>query len=211
MVDKWNLPAGTIPAWLDPASEVKTEEAKPGVRGPFVIACMEALIRLGCSETQAAEVAANAINETGWGRSYRAWNLGGWKITKAYTTDHPNAPWWRAPGNKSSGDAPWCYYRAFDSLQDFLREWLEHFTPRPSADAPYPGYRRTGELFWAGGPWFPELILVGYKGAVTKARLVANRRAGKPDATHPSVRDHQSIVQSVLVIWHARTVERSSG
>lgn len=206
MPEKWNEPRGVPPSWLNAACEVPASTpGAPEHGAPFVVASMRALIDLGCSEAQAAQVTANAVNETGWGRSYGAFNLGGWKITPGHAKAHPNAKWWRAPGNRSSGDPPWCYYRAFDSLEAFYAEWLTHFVPRPDAEAPpYPGYARTGQIFWSGGAWFAELIMVGYKGSVTRKRLVDLRAAHRPDSEHPSIRDHESIVRSVLAMWAKR-------
>lgn len=207
MVEKWHAPHEPVPAWLDASKEVPASTpGAPAPREPFVRASMAALLALGCTEAQAAQVVANAVNETGWGKHYGAFNLGGWKITPAYAREHPGAAWWRAPGNRSSGDPPWCYYRAFASLADFYSAWLTHFVPCPDVTPPYPGYARTGELFWTGGPWFSELILVGYKGEVTRNKLLELRRAHRPDSEHPSVRDHESIVRSVLAMWHSRPV-----
>lgn len=189
MPEKWNLPPEPVPSWLDPHAELVGDEQRPESGAPFVIASMRACLALGLDARQAAGVVANAINESAWGRSYRGWNCGGWKITASYAKAHPHAPWWRAPGNRSSGDAPWCYYRVFASLEDYYREWCEHFVPRPDAVPPYPGYKHCGDLFWRGGQWFPALVAVGYKGPVTKE--------------HPakSIEEHESLVRSALTIF----------
>lgn len=193
---KWNEPPEPVPLWLDPAAEVTEETGpRPAPRGPFVVAAMKACLALDCDPAQAAGVVANSINETGWGRSYRAYNCGGWKITpryvKGFKAAHPNESprWWRAPGNRTSGDPPWCYYRAFPSFEAYFEEWIAHFVPRPGESAPYPAYTRAGELFWSGEDWFPALISAGYKGSVTKA---------KPER---SIREHDALVVTALRMW----------
>lgn len=193
---KWNEPPEPTPSWLDAAQEVTHEEPKLS-KNEFVLTCIRALIQLGCTEAQALSVVANSINETGWGQYYRANNLGGWKITKvgaeSYRRDHGKGPrWWRAPGNKSSGDPPWCYYRAFDAIGFFLSEWLTHFVPKPLEPAPYGIYKACGQAFWGGGDWFPLLVHAGYKGSVTQ--------------THPApaIAEHASLVRSAAKIWAAR-------
>jgi len=180
-MDKWNEPKGPIPHWLDAADEVTRDDPKLG-KSEFIVACVDALLALGCSIEQACGVTANALNETGWGQFYRANNLGGWKLTKAgaeafrAVTGH-GPMWWRAPGNMApgatladyaGGDPPWCYYRAFLSIGDFLGEWLAHFVPTPGLPAPYAIYKACGEAFWHGEPWFPLLVAAGYKGENTR-------------------------------------------
>lgn len=193
---KWDLPPEPIPLWLDAASEVTAESgARPAPRGPFVVAAMEACLALGCDAKQAAGVVANSINETGWGRSYRAYNCGGWKITASYVREFKkhrpgeSPAWWRAPGNKGSGDPPWCYYRAFPSFEAYFAEWIEHFVPRLDGAKPYARYERAGERFWADGDWFPSLIAAGYKGPVTQA--------------HPAgaIREHDALALTALRMW----------
>lgn len=198
------------PSWLDASAERSVERSptRYATRAEFIAAAMRALLALGLSVTQAANVTANAINESGWGRSVVWGNAGGWKITRGYVAAwrarHGGAcpPWWKARGNVDSADSDWCFYRCFEGLDAFLREWCEHFIPRPGEAAPYPGYRTAGARFWAGDArWFGELILVGYKGAPSQIRMRALRVLGADDARHPSVRDHRSIVRSVLTIW----------
>jgi peptidoglycan hydrolase-like protein with peptidoglycan-binding domain len=205
MPEKWTEPKGAPPAWLDPADEVTRDDPKM-VKGAFIATCVNALLAMGLSVPQAVGVTANACNETGYGRYYRANNLGGWKITKvgarAYRAEHGKGPrWWRAPGNKApgatidpwdmkGGDPPWCYYRAFDSIGAFLGEWVTHFVPKPGTPPPYAIYRRTGELFWRGDPeWFRLMCLAGYKGRNTQKH---------PDL---SVAEHKIMCRSVATHW----------
>ena len=204
---KWDLPPEPIPSWLDPATEItRVEGTRPAKGPPFVVAVMTACLALGCTPRQAADVTANAINETGWGGKYAGWNLGGWKIRKPYVDAYKKLhgvcpPWSRAPGNKSSGDPPWCYYRAFPSLESYLRAWMEHFVPKPDDPKLYPGYATAGTMFWAGeAAWFEELIVVGYKGDRTRERLV-ELRAQHRAAEHPSVKAHRSLVRDALAMW----------
>lgn len=193
----------TLPRWLDPNAEAP-KNTPPTDRNAFVLGAMERLLDYGCMPEQAAGVVANAANESAWGRSIYCGNGFGWKITQAYAAAYKkrtgaSAPWWRARGNISSGDAPEVYYRVFgekgpDGRWSFdfggaLEEWCEHFVPRPGGPAPYSGYRRCGELFWNGGDWFPELIKVGYKGPVTRAN------------PQRSINEHRSIVKTVLTLW----------
>lgn len=201
-MEKWNEPKGSPPKWLDLADEVTTDEPKLP-RDQFVVACMEACLRLDCDPMQAAGVTANVLNESAWGQSYRAFNFGGWKIYEHYAITyrkvHGKGPrWWRAPGNKApgatlkdlkGGDPPWCFYRAFDSIKDFLGHWLQHFVPRPDYAAPYSGYRRCGKVFWAGDEWFPWLISAGYKGENTRK--------------HPesAIVEHRQLVEAAITRW----------
>lgn len=192
-MEKWNEPLAPAPAWLDPASEVKGPTTHLS-KAVFIATCIAALLRLGCSIAQALGVVANALNESAWGQSYRGDNLGGWKISKAGALNylklhgHP-ARWWRAPGNKSSGDPPWCFYWAFDSLEDFLGQWLTHFVPKPDAPDPFGIYRACGTAFWSGGDWFRAMVHAGYKGPVTRAN------------PEPSCREHASLVHSAATWW----------
>lgn len=196
------------PAWLDATAEQPLSGSTPYTREAFVVACMAALLARGCSPRQAAEVTANSSGEAAHGRSVFCNNAGGWKITAAYVKGYRAKhggkcpPWWRARGNVASADSAWCFYRAFETLGEFLGEWLTHFVPKPGEPALYPAYRAAGEAFWRDDRrWFGELILVGYKGGPSKSRMRALRAAGKPDEGHPSVAAHQSITREVLEWW----------
>lgn len=188
---KWNEPIGDPPFWLDKNREItaEMEPAKPA-KGAFILLCISALLNLGCSIDQALAIAANAMVETGWGRYYKAWNLGGWKITKGTASDAQRTPrwWWRAPGNKDSGDPPWCFYRAFSSAEQFFMEWLYNFVPKPGPSVKS-RYKKTGEEFWNGKPWFDDLIAAGYKGEVTKKNPAK------------SIASHEQIVHTLVVFW----------
>lgn len=196
---KWDLPPEPIPSWLDPATEVLAEHEPPKAdKYPFALRCVDVLLAMGLTHQQAFEVAANAVVETGWGQHYRAFNLGGWKIRKdfvdAYLKKFGRSPkWWRAPGNKSSGDRPWCYYRGFDSIEEFFAAWLETFVPKPGARKKS-RYLKTGEEFWAGRPWFDDLIEAGYKGAVTKK---------SPEG---SIHGHDALTAKIRVLWAQRAL-----
>jgi len=198
MVVKWKLPPGKPPAWLDPALEVQTEDPKdpPGVAIAHVV---DTLRRLGCSLDQAFGVTANLINESAWFQKYRGNNPSGWKITKQFAEGYQKrtgrpAKWWRAPGNITSLDPPWVYYRAFDTMEEFLCEWLAHFCPRPGIECPYPGYKTCGAQFWRGEQWFGSLCAAGYKGPVTQARPAK------------SIEEHQSLVRSARTRWAQATL-----
>lgn len=197
-LEKWNLPKGKIPSWLSESAEV-TQDSPKMAKDAFVVYCMHSCIDLGCAPKQAAGITANAVNESAWGQSYRGNNLGGWKITQAYASEHPESSWWRAPGNKATGatekdlkggDPPWCYYRAFHSVKTFLGEWITHFVPDPNiGNPPYPSYSYCGRLFWGGSDWFQELIHVGYKGSNTKRN------------PRPAIAEHEQLVDSSITRW----------
>lgn len=200
---KWNEPKGAPPPWLDPAFELPRDTVTKASKFAFVVQCVESCFAIGVYPLQAAGVCANAMNESARGQSYQHWNLGGWKITKLYADDYIvqhvwPAPWWRAPGNKvpgatltdpKGGDPPWCYYRAFESLQDYCAEWIRHFVPHPDWESPYPGYKRCGEAFWTGDPWFPLLVARGYKGQNTRQH---------PDG---AIAEHVLLVREACTLW----------
>ena len=184
MSGKWNLPPQPLPSWLSPGLET-TEGHRDMTPGDFTAECVCELLDCGVSITQAIEVCANTLNETGHGRYYRANNLGGWKITPGV-----GGKWWRAPGNRApgatwaghegatvtnlkGGDPPWCYYRAFASFGEYFKQWLKLFVPKPGTVSQRHRYYKTGVAFWSEdsavfSTWFRELCLAGYKGARTK-------------------------------------------
>jgi hypothetical protein len=165
-MEKWNLPPENPPFWLDLGVELRTNPP-PIEPGDFVVMCIEAMPDLeGLDLVKRFEIVANTVVETGWGKHRKGNNLGGWKITKRAAG--PGVPWFRAKGNKTSGDPPWCYYRVFGSARDFFTQWLARFVPRNAPDGHR--YKLCGEQFWADEPWFDDLIEAGYKGENTKAR-----------------------------------------
>ena len=206
MPEKWNEPPEPVPSWLDPGLEVKDSnqdawELLPEKerKAEFVKLCMIALIKLGCTFEQAEEVTANSVTETGWGEHFTAWNLGGVKITKAYADEYKRShggigpKWWKAPGNKSSGDPPWCYYRAYSNAEEFFKEWLVRFTPKPGTVKEDARYFSTGKNFWTNLPLFFEaLCRSGYKGSVTAAN------------PQNSVESHKQIVNRATIILGQR-------
>lgn len=206
MPRKSTAPYKGPPSWLDPAAE-RALVASPAYTKPaFIRACMEGLLAAGCPPWQAAQVAANAMGEAAWGAKCHHANPYGWKITQAFAdaykgrTGHP-APWWKARGNVDSADSAWCFYRAFESLSGSLGEWVKNFTPKPGENAPMPRYVATGAAFWSSDEtWFQELILAGYKGAPSKAKIKELRAKGKGHQ-HPSVKAHEWIANEVLEVW----------
>lgn len=173
-MEKWNLPPEKPPFWLDPGVELITNP--PAIApGAFVILCIESMPDLpGLDILKRIDVVANCVVETGWGKYRKGNNLGGWKITKGAAG--PGVPWFRARGNKApgasetdyrGGDPPWCWYRVFASFEDFFAQWLARFVPRNAPKGHR--YKKCGEEFWAGKPWFDDLIAAGYKGENTKA------------------------------------------
>lgn len=190
-MEKWTGELQAPPFWLNPALEVTSANDAPKLStAEFLIQSVDALRAAGCTFDQAINVTANAVNETGWGRYYRGWNLGGWKITKG-TANNPDGTarrWFRALGNKSSGDPQTCFYRAFGSLRDFYEAWLLQFVPKNGSGR----YKKTGEAFWAGEEWFDDLIAAGYKGDVTRRN------------PRPSIAAHEKIIGSVVIYYCQR-------
>ena len=192
----------STPIWLDPATEIKNNDQPEEYKKldditksiVFILTSYKALRK--CSSNLTTEqifwVIGNSIAETGWGRSWKGYNFGGWKISKDYADNYKrhkgkSAPWWQAAGHIASGDASIVYYRGYADPSQFYSEWLERFVPSvPSLVMTR--YNKTGELFWKDNEnWFKELCLAGYKGPVTQAN---------PDK---SVKDWQSIIYTSKV------------
>lgn len=169
------------PSWLDPEKEIKLPDQPKEYEKldnktkaiVFILLSIKSLVSCcpTLSTNQAISIVANSVVETGWGKTWKGWNFGGWKITKPevdkiklLTGIYPN--WWKAEGHTASGDPPVCYYKAFNGPDQFYMEWLNRFVPR---DAPENHrYHKTGKIFWQGSQdWFKELCLAGYKGVVT--------------------------------------------
>jgi hypothetical protein len=138
------------------------------------------------------EVTANTVTETGWGQKYRGFNLFGWKIWKVSSTEADGTPrrWYRALGNKSSGDPQTCFYRVFNSMEEAFAAWLRTFVPKVDpGKKPNGRYWKTGQQFWAGEPWFDDLIQAGYKGDVTRQN------------PQPSINAHAQIVKTLVIMY----------
>lgn len=186
-MDKWiwknGIPPESIPDWLDPDCEVTRANDTPKIPpGEFGALMVNLSLDQGCSLKRACEVAANVYNESNTGRSYRANNPFGWKVTKGQAEDWKKAhetptSWYRAPGNKSSGDPPVCYYRGFPDLSYAVAAWFRLFVPVPGSVGKKHRYYLTGKTFWeTEEDWFPLLIDAGYKGE--KTRTIPERKAG---------------------------------
>jgi hypothetical protein len=192
----------TTPVWLDPATEIKNNDQPEGYKKldditksiVFILTSYKALRK--CSSYLTTEqifwVIGNSIAETGWGRSWRGFNFGGWKINKDYADSYKkskkrSAPWWQAAGHVASGDEPVVYYRGYIDPSHFYSEWLERFVPSVP-NLTVKRYNKTGQVFWEDRPeWFRELCLAGYKGPVTQAN---------PDK---SVNDWENVVHTAQV------------
>ena len=205
---KSTAPYGGPPKWLDARHELELPESSGYTEQRFVAEVMGALLALGCSPRQAAEVCANAMGEAARGRAVWHGNPYGWKITQAHSrawraANGPDGPpWFKARGNVASADSAWCFYRAFPSIAESVGEWLAHFVPRVGASTPYPRYRKAGAAFWADDPaWFRELILAGYKGEPSAELMRDIRAAGKRDTDHPSVPGHHALARTSLRLW----------
>lgn len=193
-----------IPTWLNIESEITSSDQPVSYKSlkdkdkacAFILLSMKCLIQanLGVDDTRLMELVSNSIAETGWGRFWRSWNFGGWKINKSdvdkFKLAHGGAgcpPWYRAAGHVASGDQPVVYYRGFPSSQQYYLEWIERFIPKVSTDKHR--YHKTGIAFWASDKWFLQLCLAGYKGAVTQAE------------PGPSVIAHEQIVARAKKIF----------
>lgn len=213
------MPRKSTGPYLGPPTWLKAEREKPLEQSPtyatrdlFIAEAMGVLIANKLTVRQAAEVTANACGEARWGKACYWYNAGGWKITQAFAVAfkkvHGVEPeWWKARGNVDSGDPDWCFYRVFPDLLTFLLEWCKNFVPQPGTVGDKHRYKATGERFW--GPrdphdprtWFGDMIVAGYKGAPSAARMKAIRDQGHPDNEHPSVVSQISITQDVLEVW----------
>lgn len=206
-MSQYDLPYNGPPAWLAAAAEKPVAVSPTYTRTTFVLECMRWLLGAGLDPRKAANVTANSVLESGWGAQCYWYNGGGWKITRAYADDYRaryrrEPPWWKARGHEASGDPPWCFYRAFDNLTQYLSQWMERFVPVPNPGTASARYAKTGERFWAGDErWFGEMILAGYKGTPSQLRMQALRLVGADDSAHPSVRGHRRLVQEVLTVW----------
>ena len=177
----------SIPSWLDPSTQITEPEATRFTPGEFATQTVNTILELDPTITAqgAFEIAAHFGGETGYGHSFRAYNLGGVLITRPYAAAYRNrtgrsAPWWRAPGHPANGDGEWLYLRAYPNLRAFVAEWLAKYLPRPGAVSEASRYARTGKLFWAHDPgWFRAMLEAGYRGQTTeehKDRSVAVHR-----------------------------------
>lgn len=191
----------TTPSWLDPATEIKNNDQPEDYKKlddinksiVFILTSYKALHKCSSQLTpeQTFWIIGNSVSETGWGRSWKGYNFGGWKINKSYADRYKrvngrSAPWWQAAGHIASGDEPIVYYRGYTDPSHFYSEWLERFVPlTPKTDS---RYNKTGQAFWKDdSSWFKELCLAGYKGPVTQAN---------PDK---SVKSWESIVKTAQV------------
>lgn len=195
---KWDLPKIKPPFWLDEHAEL-IADPDPLAKSDFVLECVDEIHRVlpDATPIQRFQIAANAIVETGWGKHRKGNNLGGWKITKH--TAGSGVGWFRARGNKApgatiddlkGGDPPWCYYRTFASFGAYFAAWVANFVPKNGTGR----YAKCGKQFWAGEPWFDDLIEAGYKGENTKA--------------HPwkSIDDLNELAEEVATYWAQREV-----
>jgi hypothetical protein len=180
-------PPEKLPFFLNPVREIVQEPPHPDLV-TFVLLVLTTLLGLGCSLDHALGIASNTMLETGWGRFYKGWNLGGVKVKKEWMTDE--TWWWRAPGHIESGDPPWCYYMGFTSMAAFFLFWLNRYVRATTGR-----YRKCSEQFQAGAEWFDDLIDAGYKGEVTRMN------------PEPSLERHEVIIDTLGRFWAQHTVD----
>jgi len=207
-MDKFDSPLAPIPSWLDPVAEIHEPPTIHLEPYPFALFCVDGLVAAGAPLLRAFEVAAHFMTETGRGKAFRANNLGGVKATPGWAVAYRmrtgrSAPFYRAHGNKGTGDAQTVIYRGYESPADFFGEWLAQFVPKPK-----PGrlsregqvldvgdYHLAGERFWAGRNWFAALLAAHYRGDVTAAH---------PDQ---AIADNASIARDVREAWAQRALK----
>lgn len=196
------VPFTPPPSWLDVSAEIVESDQPKEYKNlsdnqkalVFILLSLRSLFRAipTLTKEQAMSVVSNSIAETGWGKSWKGFNFGGWKISKSdcdkYKAEHHrSAPWWRAAGHVASGDQAVAYYRAFRNPDEYYMEWLERFVPRGATTKHR--YYETGRKFWSNRAWFRDLCLAGYKGVVT---------AANPDK---SVQAHDQIVRRAKTLF----------
>lgn len=173
------------PSWLNKSKELVEEKNEIEILSlptkdqkifEFIKRCFFALYSI-CPELdneQAVGIIANSIIESGYGLKHRGKNLGGWKINEAYCREYKREHngedplWWKREGHLEAGDPPMCYYRVFDSYEQFFGNWITRFVPKDSNTEHR--YHKTGKEFWNNFTepyaWFTEMVLAGYKGPV---------------------------------------------
>lgn len=209
-MDKFDSPLAPVPSWLDPAAEIHDPPTIHLEPYPFALFCVDGLVAAGAPLFRAFEVAAHFMTETGRGKAFRANNLGGVKATQTWAeayrkrTGRP-APFFRAHGNKGTGDAETVIYRGYGSSADFFGEWLSQFVPKPKPGAltregeavHVADYRLAGERFWLplGRNWFAALLAAGYRGTITAAH---------PDG---AIVENTSITRDIREAWSQRALK----
>ncbi len=189
---KYTSPLAPVPSWLSPSAEVPPGNPVVMSRERFVPWCVDMFVIARAPLLRAFELTACKITETAWGASIRGWNAGGVKATEAWAktyqalTGKP-APYYRAHGNKGTGDAQTVIYRAYASPEEFFREWMAVFVPKDASKGSR--YRETGRLFWNDGDWFPAMLAAGYRGSVTKAKPAT------------AIADQASLTKSARIYW----------
>ena len=206
----WGEPIerATRPSWLDAAGEVPHPVREVHPRNTFVPELVEAFRVLGVDVLRAFQAAGPIIYETGWGEGARdakgnpigvvGNNFGGVKATPGWAasvlerTGQP-ARYYRARGNKGTGDTPVVWYRWYPDLAAFLAPWLLSYLPKPGA--PSELYRRAGELFWTRPAddlaWFSEQMQRGYRGP---------NNVDNPGRAH-AIRDQDTIARLTRAHW----------
>jgi len=207
-MEKFDSPLAPVPPFLDPDAEIHDPPAIHLKPYPFALFCVDGVVAAGAPLLRAFEVAAHFVSETGWGIAFRANNLGGVKATEGWAKAYRkrtgrSAPYFRAHGNRGTGDSETVVYRGYDTPADFFVEWLERFVPKPSPDAAtregikvaIADYRLAGERFWSSGDWFAALLAAHYRGDVT--------------ASHPAqaIKDNASIAQDIREAWAQRALQ----
>jgi hypothetical protein len=171
MVEKYDGPLAPVPEWLDKSAEIP--EGNPVKMDPatFVPWCVDSFCSVGSPFARSFDLTAHTVTETGWAVSFRGWNLGGIKATPGWAKDYKirtgkSAPFYRAHGNKGTGDTQTVLYRAYDTPKEYFTEFMQTFVPNNVRSKGL--YTETGRLFWKGGDWFAQMLLSGYRGPKTQ-------------------------------------------
>ena len=194
----------TPPEWVDLDREVTDTADRSDPPGLWAHAAMGHLVALGVPAALAVGVVAHCATECAWGRRAIGHNHGGVKLKERDSVREERRTgeglrWWRWAGHASSGDPPVVYYRAFDDDRAFWEFWMRRYAPRSADEADGDRYVKTGAAFWAGRPWFAEMLLAGYRGEVREAEV----RALADPSTHPSVVEHARNVERVRALLAA--------
>lgn len=148
-----------IPEWLDPTMEVSmdykqktflTHGKGAGLEDAlaFQLLCFESLYRLGLSDRQVVEVTAVAIllhKKFGHVTLVPITEAQA-KEWKDRNNNRPGPKWFRIKRD---------FYWAFDSTEEFFREWLALNLPKNDPES------GIGKMFWSGNPDWALIFLGG--------------------------------------------------
>ncbi len=206
-MDKFDGPLAPVPRWLVPSAEIPP--GNPVIMKPaeFIPWCVDQFVAAGSPLLRAFELTGCTITETGRGAAMRGFNVMGVKATPAWAMAYQRhtgkpAPFFRAHGNRGTGDSQTVIYRAYSSPKEFFSEWLATFVPKNTE--PKSRYYKTGQLFWNDGDWFSEMVAAGYRGDVTGSIVAAYLKAlekGEAPRTPKTILDQALLTEEARIWW----------